>query len=368
MSVYQRGNVWWVELWDARAKRRVHVSAHTPDREKAVAVESVLKMAYAGKEPAAMLHALIDQLCGSRASKLPLAGLWSTYSAWLETSNKQLSVLTVRKRRNAVDNFVAWAKDKWPAARHLEDVDRPCAAAFANRLAKRGGRGKTRYNILADLGTTWEGLKRIRDGIDNPWPLVLPETSDSERRLPFSRDQEAAILKAADARGLGWGLACRIARHTGLRYGDIALLRWSSVDLDAGVISVAPSKTARHGIDVQMPLCLELLQRMRSARATDVTGEFVLPDHSAAYPRPDKGTPGSFVSLLADAGLVGTPHTFHSWRHTFRTRLAEVGVSDEIARRLGGWTQAATEQRYDHAARLSEMRQAVEASAASPAS
>ena len=55
--------------------------------------------------------------------------------------------------------------------------------------------------------------------------------------------------------------------------------------------------------------------------------------------------------------------TFHSWRHTFRTRFAEAGVSDEIAKRLGGWTVDKTAMRYDHDGRIAELAAAVEAGA-----
>lgn len=47
-------------------------------------------------------------------------------------------------------------------------------------------------------------------------------------------------------------------------------------------------------------------------------------------------------------------------RHTFRTRLSEAGVSDDLAKRLGGWTENATAARYDHAERVEELRAAVE--------
>ena len=67
--------------------------------------------------------------------------------------------------------------------------------------------------------------------------------------------------------------------------------------------------------------------------------------------------------MLRAAGVSGH-HTFHSWRHTFRTRLSEAGVSDEIAMRLGGWTQRSTAARYDHAERLDDLRHAVESAAA----
>jgi integrase len=86
----------------------------------------------------------------------------------------------------------------------------------------------------------------------------------------------------------------------------------------------------------------------------------VLPLHAACYPHPQlSGGPGAFAGILT-AAEVGEGYTFHSWRHTFRTRLSEAGVSDDLAKRLGGWTEDATAARYDHAERVEEMRAAVE--------
>jgi hypothetical protein len=46
---------------------------------------------------------------------------------------------------------------------------------LAEFLAKGGAAAKTRRNVIADLGTVWEGLRRVRDDVkENPWTLVLP--------------------------------------------------------------------------------------------------------------------------------------------------------------------------------------------------
>ena len=194
----------------------------------------------------------------------------------------------------------------------------------------------------------------------NPWPLVLPG-DDSERLPPFTPEQEKAVIEAADAIGKGWGLACRIARATGLRYGDVATLKWSEVDLDKGVLRLRPAKTARHGIDVIVPVCTAVRDALGALWAKQGgTSEYVLPGHAEAYPHPHKGEPGAFSVVLTKAGVTGGRHTFHSWRHTFRTRLAEAGVSDELAKRLGGWTEDKTAMRYDHDGRIDELRAAVE--------
>ena len=66
------------------------------------------------------------------------------------------------------------------------------------------------------------------------------------------------------------------------------------------------------------------------------------------------------VGCVRKAGIADQGYTFHSWRHTFRTRLSEAKVSTELAKKLGGWTEDATAARYDHAERVEELRAAVE--------
>ncbi|NCA83720.1 MAG: hypothetical protein EOM72_13445 [Opitutae bacterium] len=102
---------------------------------------------------------------------------------------------------------------------------------------------------------------------------------------------------------------------------------------------------------------------VRAARSAERWAGFVLPEHARWYPKPAKGSMGTFAAMLRRAAGVDGRHTFHSWRHTWRTRMSEAGVSDEIAKRLGGWTRDATALRYDHDARSAELREAVERAA-----
>ena len=86
-----------------------------------------------------------------------------------------------------------------------------------------------------------------------------------------------------------------------------------------------------------------------------------MPIHAKVYPRTHASNgPGLFSKILKAAKVADDQYTFHSWRHTFRTRLSEAGVSDDLAKRLGGWTEDATAARYDHAERVEELRAAVE--------
>jgi integrase len=377
MSLYKRplSQFWWFQIWTTAGKR-VRKSTGTDDKAKAAIIEQTFVMAYGKKTPVAKLHAMLDAVCGSSQQGVALSELWSTHTKWIELSGRSILKHTLDARKYSIARFVRWAEENWPSAKTADSVDRTVAAAFASFLATTSIMSNTRRHVITDLSTVWEVLKRGDDNLKNPWPTVTPEVNDSERGKPFTREQDKAILEAAEKVGGGWWLACQIARATGLRYSSVARLKWKEIDFETGVIRHTPPKTARHNIEVVLPLTQYLKEvlekanadrhapmlpgkKMRKARAQNP--ENVLPLHAAYYPDPEySGGPGAFADVLKAAKLDGKGYTFHSWRHTFRTRLSEAGVSDDLAKRLGGWTEDTTAARYDHAERVEELRAAVE--------
>jgi integrase len=342
---------------DGKVMRR---TTETDDRANAEIIEQTFRLAVQGRSTPSKLYAMLDAVCGKKVESTSVSQILPLYSEWLTTSGRAIGKRTLDNRSGSVRRLTKWLSDHYPAADTLENIDRTAAAAFANHLAAQGTRAKTRKNIIDDLSTVWAALSRTRTELDNPWPIVRPQVNDSERGKPFTREQEAEVLKAALAAGNGWHLACMLARYTGLRYSSVARLTWQEIDLVEGIIRHIPSKTKRHGITVIVPLATPLASELKAARAADPSGTHVLPLHEQAYDyRRSKTGPGLFASILTAAKL-SDEYTFHSWRHTFRTRLSEAGVSDDLAKRLGGWTEDATAARYDHAERVEELRAAVE--------
>lgn len=361
MSLYKqpKSRYWWFQI-RRKDGTKIRKSTETTDKEKAAFVERTFKMALKREEPVERLIESLRTLYGAKEQgAVELAQVWQIYDQWLTAASKSLERNTLRKRESAVRRFEDWVNANYPAAKNLKNVDRATATAFAEYLAKQGTKGKTRQNIIGDLATVWEALRRARDGITNPLPLVRPDADDSERGQAYTRDQEQALLKAAAQKGKGWWLACMIARHTGLRYGSVATLEWSEIDFSKEVFRHTPRKTKRHNIEVVVPIVEPLLTALKAARSKDPEKTYVLPIHQKVYPRTHASNgPGLFSTVLKAAKIEGD-YTFHSWRHTFRTRLSEAGVSDNTAKRLGGWTADATAARYDHAERIEEMRSAL---------
>jgi integrase len=176
-----------------------------------------------------------------------------------------------------------------------------------------------------------------------------------QRRLgTFTPDEARRIFEAGDRDGEGWGLAARIAAATGLRYGDIAHLRYG--DIRDGAIDIEPRKTKGRGIRVVVPLPPDVAARI----GTGSPDALLFPKHARGYSYCwAKKHP--FADIMAAAGVEANGRTFHSFRHYFRTQLAKAGVSDEIAMKLGGWTQRTTADRYDHDGRAKEKAAAVAA-------
>ena len=107
-----------------------------------------------------------------------------------------------------------------------------------------------------------------------------------------------------------------------------------------------------------------LYAALRAEAAANGAKGHVLPGHAEAYANPNGAAYRklNFREVLNAAG-IGEGWTFHSWRHTFRSRLSEAGVDMETAKRLCGHTQDETSRHYDHAAHIEEYRSAIAAAA-----
>lgn len=374
MKVYKRGNVWWIRFTKDGKEHRI--SCETKSKKEAQAFAERMHMASRAGSRAAAL-AIVDAFYPpERPSGVLLSEAWKRYVDVLKSTGKdQSSKRTMDYRRQTLARFIDWASDAAPMVKSCEEVDGPIAAAFAAHLAtvvskqtKKPLSAKSRANAILEMSNVWKMLGKVSSAISDPWNGLAPRADKSSRRPAFSREQETAIMEAAEKIGKGWLLACLIARHTGLRYGDVANLEWADIDMGARTIGHADDeyvvkKTKRHGISVLLPLADPVYDALNEVPADRRTG-FVLPNHAALYGRYSESVYKqlNFREVL-DAAGVGPEWDFHSWRHTFRSRLGEAGVDIETAKRLCGHTRDETSRHYDHASHIGEYRSAVDAAA-----
>lgn len=356
------GKTWWVMFRDPlKPGKFIRKSTGTSVLSEARSIERAEHLAIKRQITEEQLKGVFDAIFGKNRLKvgLPIVQVWAEYEKFMRRKDRQPGEKMIRDRKRNLDEFIKWSKDSFPLEM-AEDVTFDCALEYADHLKKRGLKDKSRKEYISNLSTIWNGIGAMRD-IRNPWKDVRPSVRDGVRHGAFTREQEKAILDAARKCPVPhWYEASLIARWTGLRKHDVAMLEWKDVDLEKGVIRTEPIKTQGYDISVEVPMVPELWDTMR--RLYRKRRRYVLPDFAEAYPKaPEKY---EFSSVLAAAGVDDDTLSFHSWRHTFRTRLAEAGVSSDLAKRLGGWTQDVTVQRYDHADKTEEIRQALESTSA----
>lgn len=328
-------------------------STRTTDKNKARIIEQTLKLAMHRAAPAESLHSVIDMLLGIEQQPqqhgLPLEALQIEYERVSASVGRIVSHKTLTDRARAVRRLIEWRDNVRPDIKTIEQMDAISIRMFASDLSRMKLSTKTRKNVLSDLITV---LKTLGYPI-NIWQGIMPTDTDSEIREAFTVEQEQRVLEAAKIVGNRWYEMSLLSRHTGLRKGDVIALTDENINKDTHSIVIMPNKTKKHKIKVIIPLPEKVWNELEPILTR--SGQ-LFSDHN---PLPhDKSI--QFAKVLEVAGVEGN-YTFHSWRHTFRTRLSEAGISDDIAMRLGGWTQSSTAARYDHAERIEELRAAVEA-------
>ncbi len=138
------------------------------------------------------------------------------------------------------------------------------------------------------------------------------------------------------------------ALNTGLRSGEIFNLKWEEIDLQARRLQTTTSKTRRR---LELPLNDAALQVLESWLAIK-RGPYVFYNWS---------TGAAFVDLSAGlrkackaAGLSGI--TWHTFRHTFASRLTRKGVDIVTVKELLGHSTVTVTMRYAHSNHETKLR------------
>lgn len=183
---------------------------------------------------------------------------------------------------------------------------------------------------------------------------VDPPKVHKKEVTPLSPEQARAFLEAA--RGDRLEALYVLAVHTGMRQGELLSLRWEDVDLEAGVLRVRGTKTARSRRTVKLSqTALDALTSHLTRQLEEIDRVGSMWQENSLVFATEIGTPlnrhnlvnRSFKPLLLRAGL---PHIrFHDLRHTCATILLSKGVHAKFVQELlGHATIAITLDTYSH--------------------
>jgi len=198
----------------------------------------------------------------------------------------------------------------------------------------------------------------------NPAALAtLPRVEAKRLQVP-TVDEVARLIRAAGELSPVWGMLIKLAVVTGARRGELCALRWTDIDLEAGVLHVRRSlyrvggQTGEKGtkggrersvaLDPATAWLLDDWRQWCDARAAKA-GVEVVEDGFIASPWPDCSHPVNVDTFSSTVGRLcaaadeknptglGIPHVhLHSLRHFAATELLAGGVSPSDTAQLLG--------------------------------
>ncbi len=278
---------------------------------------------------------------------LPVVSLAAQVDQWIESKRTSVAPATVLFYEGATKKFVEQLGKR--AKANISDITRIEIERFRDSLAKKVA-PKTVNGIVKVLKMLFKDARDRTLLLDDPSELVKPVKSKKVvDRRPFTVEEIKSILPHCDTE---WHSMVLFGLYTGQRLGDIARLKWDSVDLEKGTLRLTTSKT---GKSLNLPLHADLLKFLKE-NPTPISRTLPIHPAAAAIVEKDKRTShlsNCFGRILAAAGLRDKrPHralgngrdgkrdmnslSFHSLRRTATTLLHEAGVSQAVAMALIG--------------------------------
>jgi integrase len=175
----------------------------------------------------------------------------------------------------------------------------------------------------------------------------------TRRGEPFTSAETARLIQAA--RG-DWQGAILLGATSGLRLGDVANLRWESVDLGAELLRIETEKT---GTVVILPMHPDFAQWL-AGRPRGIAQAPVFPELAGKRIGGCRGLSAQFRAIVEVAGITGrvviregkgratNSKTFHALRHSFISSLANAGVTSDIRQKLAGHADPKVHANYTH--------------------
>ena len=192
--------------------------------------------------------------------------------------------------------------------------------------------------------------------------LFRPGGKEKPRERTLIDDELRAFLadpKAA-TRYSRLAHAMTILLLTGQRRGELALARWTDVDLKGATWTI-PAENSKTGRGHVVPLSDWAVDEFRALKALAKRSLFVMPANGGEHPVDPKQLTRGVARCLERMGELGIEaFTLHDLRRTCRTGLARLKVEPHVAERVLNHTQEGIAGVYDQWAYIDEKRAALE--------
>jgi len=237
---------------------------------------------------------------------------------------------------------------------YLHEVTAEHAKAYCESLQKDFTR-KTASGVIGLLKSAFSRL--LPTGLRNPFEIRIPRKGktqtdgDTVHRRPLTTEELKTLFETASSDPLLYPLTV-CAACTGMRIGDVCLLKRSSVDLEAGVVAV---KTAKTGASVEIPIFKPLRIILESALAENKGSPYVWPQAAQMYNSNRNGITYRGKALFAKAfhkQKAESAAEVATRESAVKTELPDVLPAVRKAVREAGFTDAKRDRVLDSLSRV----------------
>jgi integrase len=365
-SVFKRENSpCWYAAYRGADNRRIKVSTKLTDRKKALAFANTLEKAAtdsrAGLLTESVARKLIAQsyeIGANRSMNFSSAKDWLLN--WLDEKKQTKRDGTYIRYKSATLAFIQSLGRR--SDLDIKHIDVRDAQKFRKDLIGTGKRNKSINMDCKAVSTAFNHANRMGMIDRNPFVGLDKLDEDVSVKKPFTHKQVEKILSLCEGE---WKGLCLVAYYTGMRISDITSLKWGNLKLDDEVPHLKFTeikKQNKHKREIIIPLSKSLLEYFISLK-NGKAKEFIFSELSKHSTGGNKGLSQSFKRILKKAGIVKTlyekqkkgsaarnvsPYGFHSFRHTFKTELANRGVNSDIRDVLTGHAKPSVAEAYVH--------------------
>lgn len=350
MSLILRSNIYHYDfIVDGM---RYRGSTGNTNKIKAKQIEDELKVQYRSKQS-------IEMVFEQTKRKLIAHNNTELKNMWDDFRKKSLSDAGDRRiilYKSHIAGFVSFMCQKYPAVQNVANITPEHARDYIIKIRAMSGANSTKNDKLATLKMVFDTLGKSSGIIENPFSEIAPLSMDKISREAFTFDE----LKLIGDKATGWIYSlCLTALSTGLREGDICLLKKSSINLKAGWIAI-PSIN-KTGKPLEIPIMPQLAVHLKDVISTS---EYVFPELAKIYQNNPCCIGKKIKEFFISIGIEDSTKTIdgytrklsskdiHSFRHTFVYLAALHGIPFPIVQSIVGHGSPAMTKIYmNHAGR-----------------
>jgi integrase len=297
----------------------------------------------------------------STREKLRSDSVQDFFTRWLERVHVELNHKTFKRYEGVTGEFLNWLGPRASLSiAHLSSVD---IVGYRDYLARKHSPSSVNISLAAiqsALGRAFDDrLVDVNEA--SRVPRLKDDPARKQQRRAFTERELQAILKVCDPEWRGMVLC---GAYSGMRLGDVSLLRWENVDLAGRELHFKTEKTRR---EQTIPIAEPLLRHLMEIAGSDDPRAPLFPRAFAGRQRKvlTGALSNQFYRLMSKAGVV-PPRTneskgkgrnaartsvglgYHCLRHSVTTMLKQAGASDVVAREIVGHDSAAVSRTYSH--------------------